>query len=65
MEKIKKINKLLQHNKYYFSAIDPGKNGAISIFKVENNDILPITVFNVPVSEIESVIRIVNGFNEL
>ena len=24
-----------------------------------------ITVFNVPVSEIESVIRIVNGFNEL
>ena len=51
MEKIKKINKLLQHNKYYFSAIDPGKNGAISIFKVENNDILPITVFNVPLRE--------------
>lgn len=24
-----------------------------------------ITVFNVPVSEIESVIRIVNGFNEI
>lgn len=51
MKKINKINKISKVNKHLFASIDPGKNGAISIFKVENNEILPLTVFNVPLRE--------------
>lgn len=41
----------MKNKKYLIAGCDPGKNGAISIFEVCNEKIVPIEVFNVPLRQ--------------